>query len=372
MKRIFTKITSLMLVAVMSAALLCSCGKEYDVIYIKDDNDEITQGFNENMLSFHMAMEKTTLLTQFGLQEDKAEIWDITLNDLLGGNATDDVSDMTFGEYNDKLAIDSAKKMIAASYIYDTMKDDDSVEGKVIAASAAKMDAEVDKTVSELQISVGSKANFESFIGGAGITMEDFRKYYEMNYKTIELRSAVYVSEDEKKDYFGKNYAIVKHILVNTASKTNEAGEKVSLTAEELAAKKAEVKGIEARISAGEEFETIFAEYADSDPGNALYTEGYFVTNNGKFVEAFQNAALDMKEGEVRTVETEYGIHIIKKYPMDITKYNLYSDINNEITTVLTSAAYTKLLEPYIAKVEVNDEAASKYTMATVSMLKPE
>lgn len=371
MKRTFTKLISLMLIVTMSATILCSCGKKYDVIYINDDSGEIAQGFNENMMSFHMSMEKTTLLAQFGMQEDQPEIWNITLNDLLGGNATDDVSDMTFGEYNDKLALDSAKKMVAASYLYDIMKDDDTVEGKVVAASAAKMDAEVDKIVSELQISVGSKENFESFIGGAGITMEDFRKYYEMNYRTTELRNAVYVSEDDKKDYFGEKYAIVKHILINTASKTNEAGEKVSLTAEELDAKKAEVRAIEARLSAGEEFETIFSEYDGADPGTAIYSEGYFVTDNGKFVDAFQNAALDMKEGEVRTVETEYGIHIMKKYPMDKEKYKLYSDINSEITTVLTSAAYTKMLEPYIEKVEVNSDAVAKYSMATVSMLKP-
>ncbi len=371
MKRTFTKILCLMLALTMAAFSLVSCGEKYDVIYIEDENGEIAAGFNENMVSFHMAMEKTTILAQLGMSEDNPELWNVTLSDLLGTDVVDEVSQQTFGEYNDGIALDSAKKMIAASYLFDVMKEQDTVEGKVLKAADAKMEAQVDNTVSELQLTMGSKENFESFIGGAGISMEDFRKYYEMSYKTIELRGAVYVSEDEKKDYFADKYAIVKHILINTASKTNEAGEKVSLTAEELAAKTAEVRAIEARIAAGEDFESVYAEYAAADPGTQYYTEGYFVTNNGKFVSQFQDAALDMAEGEIRTVNTEYGVHIMKKYPMDANKYNYYSDVKSEIETVLTSEAYTKLIEPYVQKITVDEEAVAKYSMSMVSMLKP-
>lgn len=372
MKNIFARILCAVLVVTTAAFSLTSCGKKYDTIYIEDDNGEIAEGFNENMVSYHMSMEKTATLASIGYQEDIPELWTYKLSDFLGDAVIDSVSDMTFGEYNDKIALDSAKKMVVASYLFDTMKDEETVEGKYLSASYAKMDAWVDNVVSELQYTIGSKADFESLLSSVGITMEDFRKYYEMNYKTTELRGAVYVSEEEKMDYFEDNYAIVKHILINTETKTNEAGEKVSLTAEEKEAKLAEVRTIEARLSAGEEYETVYEELAVSDPGTQVYTEGYFVTNDNKFMPEFQDAALDMKEGETRTVYTSYGAHIMKKYPMDKTKYNLYADVKNNIDTVLLSAAYTKMLEPYIAKVKVNEEVLANYKMELISMLKPE
>ncbi len=371
MKNIFVRILCAVLVVTISVFSLSSCGKKYDTIYIENDDGEIAVGFNENLVSYHMSMEKTATLASIGYQEDIPELWTYKLSDFLGEAVIDSVADMTFGEYNDKAALESAKKMIAASYLFDIMREEESVEGKYLASAYAKMEAWVDNWVSELQLTIGSKADFESFISGAGITMEDFRKYYEMSYKTTELRNAVYVSEDEKKEYFKNNYAIVKHILINTETKTNEAGEKVSLTAEEKEAKLAEVRTIEARLSAGEDYETVYAELAASDPGTQYYTEGYFVTDDNKFMPEFQNAALDMKEGEIRTIYTSYGAHIMKKYPMDENKYNIYSDIKTNIDTVLISAAYTKLLQPYIAKVKVNEEVVANYKMELISMIKP-
>ncbi len=371
MKRIFVKILCAML-ALTTVFSLASCGKKYDVICIADENGEIAAGFNENMLSFHMSMEKTTLLYQLGFTEDTPEIWNYTLGQMLGESVVEQYADKTFAQYNNDVALENAKRMVAASYLFDKMKNEDTVEGKVIKAEADKMDAQIDNVISQLQLTIGSKANFEAFISGAGITMDDLRKYYEMSHKTTALRSAVYVSEDAKKEYFSKNYAIVKHILINTESKTNEAGGKVSLTAEEKNAKMAEVRAIEARLAAGEDFETVYAEFDGTDPGTQYYTDGYFVTANNKYMPEFQDAALTMKDGETKTVYTSYGAHIMKKYPMDADKYNKYTDVANEITTVLSSAAYSDLLNPYIAKVTVNGETFAKYGMEFVSMLKPE
>ena len=374
MKRTFTEILSLVLVCIMAAFSFSSCAKKYDVIYYVDDKGNIASGFNENMLSFHMSMEKTALLVQMGFNEDAPELWNMSLKEygeLLGFEVVDSLANTTFGQYNDQASIDIAKNMIAAEYLYDTMKNEDTVAGKLLSSADKKLEAQVDNTVSQLQLAIGSKEQFESFISGFGITLEDFRKYYEMSYKATELRKALDVSEEEKKEYFANNYAIVKHILINTNSKTNDMGEKISLSEQEKLEKLNEVKKIEARLSSGEEFEAVYAEYDGQDPGTAYYTDGYFVTDNNMFMPEFQDAALDMNDGEVRTVYTSYGAHIMKKYPMDAEKYNLYSDVESEITTVLTNAEYTKLLAPYVQKIEVNSEIAAKYSMATVPMMDP-
>ena len=370
------KILSILVVLSMMAFSLASCStKKYDVICLEDENGEIVQGFNENMLSFHMSMEKTDfLVNSLGSTADIPEFWTVTVGEyaqIIGDEAVPGMEDKTFADIQNEAAMRTAKDMIAASYMYEQLKGQDNVTGRLLADSDKKLEAQIDNQVSQIQLAIGSKEDFNSFISGLGITMEDFRKYCEMSYKATELRKAVDVSEDDKKEYFGESYAIVKHILVNTNSKTNEAGEKVSLTAEEKEAKLSEVKTIEARIASGEEFEAIFTEYEGADPGNAIYTEGYFVTDNGKFMPEFQDAALTMAEGEIKTVYTSYGAHVMKKYPMDKEKYNIYSDTSSEIETVLRNKAYSDLIKPYSEKVKTKDEVIAKYSMATVPMMTP-
>ena len=221
MKRIFTGVISLVLVCVMSLVSLTSCSKQYDVIYLVDDKGNIASGFNENMLSFHMSMEKTTLLVQLGITTDVPELWNMSMKEygeMLGFEVIDSVADKTFAQLNDESAIETAKTMVAAEYLYDIMKKQDTVAGRLLSSADKKLEAQVDNTVSQLQLSIGSKEQFESFISGFGITLEDFRKYYEMSYKATELRKALDVSEEQKKEYFEDNYAIVKHILINVRS----------------------------------------------------------------------------------------------------------------------------------------------------------
>lgn len=374
MKNTLFKIFAATLAVIMSAVSFTSCSKKYDIIYFENDG-EIVSGFNENMLSYHISMEKTTLLASMGFTTDAPELWNMTMKEygeIIGFEVAKESENKTIAQIYDASAISTAKTMVAAAYLFDTIKKQDTVEGRVLKASDDRMEAQVDNIVSQLQLTMGSKEKFESFISGYGITLSDFRKYYEMSHKTSELRNAIDVSEEEKREYFKDNYAIVKHILINTNSKTNDAGEKVSLTAQEKEAKLSEVKTIEARISAGEAYEEVYEEYKGNDPGTDFYTEGYFVTNDSKYMPEFQDAALEMKEGEVRTVYTSYGAHIMKKYPMDSEKYNLYSEIYNEITKVIKEIKYIELVKPYVNMVKVKDSVAKKYSFATVPMMTPD
>ena len=68
------------------------------------------------------------------------------------------------------------------------------------------------------------------------------------------------------------------------------------------------------KINAGEDFDTLLAEYG-TDPGMEDNEEGYVVGQGASFVEPFLNAALALeKEGDVSDpVESEYGYHIIKR-----------------------------------------------------------
>ena len=73
MKNTLLRIFTAALVVIMSAVSFTSCIKKYDAIYFEGANGEIVSGFNENMLSYHMSMEKTTLLYGMGITSDVPE-----------------------------------------------------------------------------------------------------------------------------------------------------------------------------------------------------------------------------------------------------------------------------------------------------------
>jgi len=350
---------------------------KYKVICLKDEDGNIASGFNENMTAFHMTLEKTTLLAMLGAERDMPEFWDMTVEEyaMLTGEVPDGLApDTTLGEYYGEYAVDNAKQMIAAEYLYDIMKDMDTPQGKLIAESDKKLEAQVDNLVSQMQLSLGSKEDFESFITGLGITLKDFRKYYEMSQKKIDLGKVIDVSEEEKIGYFVDNYVVVKHILVNTAFKYNDEGtQQVQLTQEEIDAKKSELELIEARLSAGETFEEIYNEYnaagKNDDPGVFYNPDGYLVSESSSYVPEFKEAALDMEIGEVRTVETDYGYHVMMRCHLDPERYNESTAEYNSITSTLTNKKLNEMLKPYIDRITVDTETLDKYTIASVPMM---
>jgi parvulin-like peptidyl-prolyl isomerase len=222
--------------------------------------------------------------------------------------------------------------------------------------------------VEQLTRSLGSKGELESYLSQFGVDIKNLRAYYTLYFKSEAIKASFTATEEEKEAYFADNYSIVKHILINTTFKVKDDGSKVSQTEEERAVQLARAEALSARLSAGEDFDELWAmpEYQDADAaGAAKYPEGYFVRENSQFTPEFEAAALDMKDGEIRTVNGTYGIHIMKKYPMDSKKYNLYSDVDKELSSAVASANYEKAVAPYAEKVVVDEELLSAYSMAS-------
>lgn len=104
----------------------------------------------------------------------------------------------------------------------------------------------------------------------------------------------------------------VKHILLLTI----DAETNIPLPEEEVADAYERAGAALERAKAGEDFETLVAEYSQ-DPGSAN-TGGELSFARGEFVE-FETAAYDMEPGEISDIiETEYGYHIIKLEEKDI------------------------------------------------------
>lgn len=338
----------------MTALVTTSCGKTADVIYIADKNGNTVAAMNENIFSYHLSEQKSSFV-MFGVT-DSAEYW----------NKTPQSGGKSMGDIVFDYIVDSAKNIVAGAYLYDTVKN--SSEGAKVQFSQNDIDIEkqLDSIEQQFISSMGSKSALESYLSGFGIDLKNLRKYNELLLKNDSLRSSIVPGEDEKKAYFEENYSIVKHILVNTTFKAKEDGSLVSLTEQEIAAKLELADSINARLSAGEVFEDLWEQYKDADAaGAAKYPQGYFVCENSSFTPTFKQAALDMQVGEIRTVKGDYGVHIIKKYPMDAEKYNLYEDVESAITNSIVNKIYSETIAPYAAAVTINSESLANFSIVS-------
>lgn len=345
---------------VLTVSLLASCGGTSDVLYIEDAGGKKVVAMNENMFSYHLSDNKTYYLLGIGATTDAAEFW----------NASANIQGKTIGDMAFDSVVSRAKKMLAGAYLYESLRSSTPESKELFTQMDIQIEKQVDALESQLVSSMGSKSALSSYLSGFGVDLKNLREYYTLSFKEVALRSTLAPDEQEKKEYFSQNYSIVKHILVNTSFKVKEDGSKVSLSEEEIATKLALADSINARLSAGEAFEDLWEEYKDADAtGAAMYPDGYFVSADSNYTASFKEAALDMAVGELRTVKSDYGVHIIKKYPMDAEKYNLYESIASELETAVTDKKYAELIAPYAETVKINSEALSQFSIVSAPIM---
>lgn len=113
---------------------------------------------------------------------------------------------------------------------------------------------------------------------------------------------------------------------------------------------------LKARIEAGEDFETLLAEY-NTDPGmqGEDYAEGYLVGEGANYVTAFLDAALALKqEGDVSDiVKSDYGYHIIKRMK-DVPAQEIpYASVRDTLDAYMQQANqadyYNSLVDGWLA-----------------------
>lgn len=169
----------------------------------------------------------------------------------------------------------------------------------------------------------------------------------------------VYFTEDGKIAYDKKNG--------NTAFVFDKDGQPVvgDYTKEELVEIKKEANTILDKIPAGEydAFE-IFMEQRGEDEDAQTYANGYYLHHDPAnyasypYLESIVEALADMEVGEVALVESDYGYHVIMKYPME---KGAYADKDNEdwfegFTEGLVEDMFMSLCKEHMDKVTVDEE----------------
>ncbi|MCT4687295.1 peptidylprolyl isomerase [Vallitalea sp.] len=159
-------------------------------------------------------------------------------------------------------------------------------------------------------------------------------------------------------EYYAKKVR-ARHILIKTVDASNQP-----LSESKKAEAKKEAEKILAKAKAGKDFVALAKEYSQ-DPGSKD-NGGEYTFSRGKMVPEFEEAAFNLKPGEIsKIVETVYGYHIIKlEEVIEPTEEDIKAikereaHIKEQAIEELKKQAFNKKVEEWIAdyKIEINDK----------------
>ena len=122
-------------------------------------------------------------------------------------------------------------------------------------------------------------------------------------------------------------------------------------------------------------FDKLVENYTE-DEGMEQYPNGYYVTEDSSYDSPeVLEALFEMKEGEIRRVDSKYGIHLVMKYELDEGGYDLKANSDFFISTTdgsyvfisdLKQMLLAEYLKPYIAKIEIDQDALVGIDMKSV------
>ncbi|MBE6538763.1 MAG: hypothetical protein E7671_04820 [Ruminococcaceae bacterium] len=233
----------------------------------------------------------------------------------------------------------------------------------------------------------GSKDKLNSILAQFGVNYDILREMYLTEEKLSMLEEHLYgengteaISETIRDEYYKNNYVRIKQIFFYTANKpvTNEDGSYVydeeghvttrDYTEEELAEQKEKADRVMTSLTAGQDFELIMASQ-NEDSAASVYPSGYYLTKTSEYVKEVIDVAFELSENEFVRVESEYGIHIIKRFPLEEKGYasGTNSDFFTNFEKMLRTDLFTAYLSKYESEIKIDDELLSKYDVKSAA-----
>lgn len=261
-------------------------------------------------------------------------------------------------------AEDYMKKLVISLYLFDHYG-----LGSIDGAKE-QIKISVDECIADDIAAIGARSRLNEALSAYKMNVSDLKDMYEIEIKRGMLEEYLYGSEgktpltdEDKEAYYNETYCRVKHVLINTVDKyvLDDDGERIidpstgyykteKLTDEEKAQKKALASTVLQKAQNGEDFEELIKQY-NEDEGMTYYTDGYFLTESSAYEKAFLDAALELQAGQIKSVESDYGIHIIKKYALEKGAY--LKDINKNFFSELEKDALADKKEKMFSQYSV-------------------
>ena len=212
----------------------------------------------------------------------------------------------------------------------DQDKKDYTAEAKAyVEEELAAMGQTQDEFIDFLAQQMAIEAYIESLLEDVEANEDEIEEYYN---ERLESQKSNIVSIDyDEVELYKPEEVRVKHVLIGLSQEDMEKYDQLIGEGKDKEAKEHledKLKEIEPRAMEvlekaqnGEDFEKLIEEYGE-DAGMKDNSVGYIVRRDGDFVPEFEEAALNLKEGEISDlVSTDFGYHIIKfyeRYPQKI------------------------------------------------------
>lgn len=368
MKTFIKRALSVIMIGAMSAALLVGCGGKggngsgssvaKGDAAITMDQGSISMG-EARLYAYVM---RSTYESYYG-----ADIWNMEVEE-----------GKTFG--------DSLKEMVTPQLVQ-----------MILLSSQAEdygvtLDEEDNKAVEEYVTNFKTNVG-EDVMTKEGITEDDIRSVIQKSTLSGKVYSAmcdkenVELTDEEKAD---ATCIKVQHVLISTTdtTKTDDEGNKVDMSEEEITAYKEGQKALAEEVlekaKNGEDFKALSDEYTAENAGFEFSFDknGYDPVTQSSMAEPFYKAAWELGEGEISgLVESDYGYHIIKCVSLNdeeatqaaITKAQQTkktASVDEKLTKLMDEAKYTESDEWQAYKItseETSEETASGETGETAS-----
>lgn len=220
--------------------------------------------------------------------------------------------------------------------------------------------------------------SFQEYLTQNGVESEDelkenIRLTYKRNKAVKDYVKSIITDKEIEKYYDEEIFGDISasHILIKPEYDKNASDEEKK-EAEKKALK--EAKEVIVKLKKGEDFAELAKEYSD-DSSNSKSGGKLADFNHGQMVEAFEDAAKELKVGSYTTtpVKTEFGYHIILKTAqkdkpaLKEVKDDIISDLTDEKLKSDSSLEVTALVELRKKhKVEIQDKDIKKLYEAYV------
>lgn len=228
--------------------------------------------------------------------------------------------------------------------------------------TAKTVKEKVENQKKEIIESYGERANFDAFLNEAHTNEKAIDTYIEL-YEIYDLLAEkisaegeeCYIPDEEVEQEFNAEYGSklkVQHILISTKGDGTTTPER---TDEEAMVIVNEVLG---KLEKGADFDELISEY-NEDPG--MSPGNFYTFGDGEMVPEFEEASKNLQVGEYtkEAVKTDYGYHIIKKFPLDKTseefkQYKVYMVKAEKLISVVDAAVEKE-------KISWDNEAIDKF-----------
>lgn len=339
--------------------MICGCTNTGDAVYTYNGKN-----IGEYMYSYWLSTYKANIIYSYNDLKDTSEFWESEIED-----------GVSVESYFTGIIDTQMKKYAIALSLFDEYKlklDDETIEA---------IDSDIEEKIS----SYGSRAAFNSELAELGINIDILREIYlceakyDAVYEYLFGTSGIYAPGDEEiEDYYNRKYNRIKYIVLYTTKivydddgsyKYDDDGNIMTedMTSEELAAVYKKRDEILARVDSGESYEDLISEYTEYDISES-YPNGLFVSENeiGTYGADFTHAAIDMEQGEVRSIEQSTCIYVLKKYSLTALE-DLESEDTKQLSYLIEYASkelYDKHLEGMFDKVRVDEDVLKRYDLS--------